>query len=206
MKWSLCHSPEWLLNTCLTIIGSFLVGKQWKHWTCSWTENLKWTQEGELLHRNTKLYLYCWSENLEFLKKGKKWQVTWYLWLWGNELVTKTKYALHPLCLKIMIHFLCAFTFFYLAITLDVVKCFIWRVLSQMQSLLKLYSFWCTRVGLLLRQLSTDPTLSQYNVIVVDEVHERHIHGDFLLGVLRGLLQARADLKLVLMSATINIR
>lgn len=59
--------------------------------------------------------------------------------------------------------------------------------------------------GLLLRQLSTDPTLSQYNVIVVDEVHERHIHGDFLLGVLRGLLQARADLKLVLMSATINI-
>ena len=139
-------------------------------------------------------------------EKRKKWQVTWYLWLWGNELVTKTKYALHPLCLKIMIHFLCAFTFFYLAITLDVVKCFIWRVLSQMQSLLKLYSFWCTRVGLLLRQLSTDPTLSQYNVIVVDEVHERHIHGDFLLGVLRGLLQARADLKLVLMSATINIR
>lgn len=59
---------------------------------------------------------------------------------------------------------------------------------------------------MLLRQLSTDPTLSQYSVIVVDEVHERHIHGDFLLGVLRGLLQARADLKLVLMSATINIR
>lgn len=61
-------------------------------------------------------------------------------------------------------------------------------------------------VGLLLRQLSSDPTLSHYSVIVVDEVHERHIHGDFLLGVLRGLLQARADLKLVLMSATINIR
>ena len=60
--------------------------------------------------------------------------------------------------------------------------------------------------GLLLRQLSTDPTLSQYSVVVVDEVHERHIHGDFLLGVLRGLVQARADLKLVLMSATINIR
>lgn len=59
--------------------------------------------------------------------------------------------------------------------------------------------------GLLLRQLSSDPTLSQYSVVVVDEVHERHIHGDFLLGLLRGLLQARADLKLVLMSATINI-
>lgn len=64
----------------------------------------------------------------------------------------------------------------------------------------------CPVAGLLLRQLSSDPALSQYGVIVVDEVHERHIHGDFLLGVLRGLLQARADLKLVLMSATINIR
>lgn len=44
-----------------------------------------------------------------------------------------------------------------------------------------------------------------YDVIVVDEVHERHINGDFLLGVLKCLLQKRKDLKLVLMSATINI-
>lgn len=40
----------------------------------------------------------------------------------------------------------------------------------------------------------------------MDEVHERHIHGDFLLGVLKGLLTRRTDLKLVLMSATINIQ
>eukprot|EP00795_Rhopilema_esculentum_P012353 gene12353-3006_t len=59
--------------------------------------------------------------------------------------------------------------------------------------------------GLLLRQLQTDPQLKQYSVIVVDEVHERHINGDFLLGVLRCLLEQRKDLKLVLMSATINI-
>ncbi|XP_022092525.1 probable ATP-dependent RNA helicase DHX34 [Acanthaster planci] len=59
--------------------------------------------------------------------------------------------------------------------------------------------------GLLLRQLSLDPTLQQYNVIILDEVHERHLHGDFLLGVLRCLLEQRQDLKLVLMSATINI-
>ncbi|XP_038065791.1 probable ATP-dependent RNA helicase DHX34 isoform X2 [Patiria miniata] len=59
--------------------------------------------------------------------------------------------------------------------------------------------------GLLLRQLSLDPTLQQYNVIILDEVHERHLHGDFLLGVLRCLLEQREDLKLVLMSATINI-
>lgn len=59
--------------------------------------------------------------------------------------------------------------------------------------------------GLLLRQFQSDPTLSMYNIVVVDEVHERHINGDFLLGVLKCLLQQRTDLKLVLMSATINI-
>ncbi|XP_034326251.2 probable ATP-dependent RNA helicase DHX34 [Magallana gigas] len=59
--------------------------------------------------------------------------------------------------------------------------------------------------GLLLRQMTSDALLSQYNVIVIDEVHERHIHTDFLLGVMKCLLQHRKDLKLVLMSATINI-
>ncbi|XP_078313868.1 putative ATP-dependent RNA helicase DHX34 isoform X2 [Crassostrea virginica] len=59
--------------------------------------------------------------------------------------------------------------------------------------------------GLLLRQMTSDPLLSQYNVIVIDEVHERHIHTDFLLGVMKCLLMHRKDLKLVLMSATINI-
>ena len=44
-----------------------------------------------------------------------------------------------------------------------------------------------------------------HSVIVLDEVHERHLFGDFLLGILRQLLTHRKDLKLVLMSATINI-
>ncbi|XP_063963631.1 probable ATP-dependent RNA helicase DHX34 isoform X2 [Lytechinus pictus] len=59
--------------------------------------------------------------------------------------------------------------------------------------------------GLLLRQLQLDPVLSQYHVLILDEVHERHLHGDFLLGVLRCMMEQRDDLKLVLMSATINI-
>ncbi|KAJ3354911.1 DEAH (Asp-Glu-Ala-His) box polypeptide 34 [Entophlyctis luteolus] len=58
--------------------------------------------------------------------------------------------------------------------------------------------------GLLLRQYAADPKLSTYNVVIVDEVHERHVTGDFLLGVLKRILSERPDLKVVLMSATIN--
>lgn len=47
--------------------------------------------------------------------------------------------------------------------------------------------------------------LAEYDVIVLDEVHERHLQGDFLLGIMKCLLYQRSDFKLVLMSATINI-
>lgn len=60
--------------------------------------------------------------------------------------------------------------------------------------------------GLLLRQIQQDATLPQYEVVIVDEVHERHLHCDFLLGVLRTLISLRSDLKIILMSATINIK
>ncbi|VBB34185.1 unnamed protein product, partial [Acanthocheilonema viteae] len=59
--------------------------------------------------------------------------------------------------------------------------------------------------GLLLRQLQSDPELNQYNVIILDEIHERNLSGDFLLGLLRNLVRRRDDLKLILMSATINL-
>ena len=67
------------------------------------------------------------------------------------------------------------------------------------------FLLWKSTPGLLLRQLQLDPVLSQYSVLILDEVHERHLHGDFLLGVLRCMMEQRDDLKLVLMSATINI-
>ena len=61
--------------------------------------------------------------------------------------------------------------------------------------------------GLLLRQVSTDPMLKNYNVIILDEVHERHLSCDFLLGVMKCLIhQRKTDLKVILMSATINIK
>lgn len=59
--------------------------------------------------------------------------------------------------------------------------------------------------GVLLRQIQTDPDLNQYDIIVVDEVHERHVFTDFLLGILKCLIRKRSNLKIILMSATINI-
>lgn len=59
--------------------------------------------------------------------------------------------------------------------------------------------------GVLLRQMVDDPSLQRYNVIILDEVHERNISGDLLVALLRSTCQRREDLKLILMSATINI-
>eukprot|EP01059_Diplonema_ambulator_P016596 TRINITY_DN2823_c0_g1_i2.p1 TRINITY_DN2823_c0_g1~~TRINITY_DN2823_c0_g1_i2.p1 ORF type:complete len:1205 (+),score=445.58 TRINITY_DN2823_c0_g1_i2:415-4029(+) len=62
----------------------------------------------------------------------------------------------------------------------------------------------CT-TGILLRYLHGDPTLSNITHIIIDEVHERTLHTDFLLQILRDLLFTRKDLRVILMSATIEI-
>lgn len=59
--------------------------------------------------------------------------------------------------------------------------------------------------GILLRQLQTDSALSDYDILVIDEVHERHLFTDFILGIIKCLITQRKDLKIILMSATINI-
>ncbi|KAH9486308.1 Putative DEAH-box ATP-dependent helicase [Psilocybe cubensis] len=61
----------------------------------------------------------------------------------------------------------------------------------------------CT-TGVVLRRLSTGDTLKDISHIVVDEVHERSMDGDFLLLELKELLKVHPTLKVVLMSATIN--
>lgn len=60
--------------------------------------------------------------------------------------------------------------------------------------------------GLLLAELAADPRLGAYDTLIIDEAHERSLNIDFLLGVLRGLLPARPDLKLIITSATIEPR
>lgn len=58
--------------------------------------------------------------------------------------------------------------------------------------------------SILLRRLQCDPDLASVSHVFVDEVHERDLNTDFLLIILKDLLQRRTNLKLVLMSATLN--
>ena len=58
--------------------------------------------------------------------------------------------------------------------------------------------------GILLAETQTDPLLSAYDTIIIDEAHERSLNIDFLLGYLRQLLPRRPDLKLIITSATID--
>ena len=58
--------------------------------------------------------------------------------------------------------------------------------------------------GILLNEIQEDPNLSQYSAIVIDEAHERSLNIDFILGHLRSLITRRADLKVIITSATID--
>lgn len=61
----------------------------------------------------------------------------------------------------------------------------------------------CTS-GILLRRLLSDRNLDGITHVFVDEIHERGMNEDFLLIVLKELLSRRPDLRLILMSATLN--
>ncbi|MDE2451004.1 MAG: ATP-dependent RNA helicase HrpA, partial [Gammaproteobacteria bacterium] len=58
--------------------------------------------------------------------------------------------------------------------------------------------------GILLQELESDPQLRRYDTLIIDEAHERTLNIDLLLGVLKRLLPRRADLRLIVTSATID--
>lgn len=63
-----------------------------------------------------------------------------------------------------------------------------------------------TTTGSLISRLTgNDPLLSEYNCIIIDEAHERTVQTDQLLLLIKKVCLKRSDLKVVIMSATIDL-
>ena len=58
--------------------------------------------------------------------------------------------------------------------------------------------------GTIVMRLMNDITLKDYNMVIIDEAHERRIQTDFILYLLKQTLKLRPDFKVIIMSATID--
>jgi ATP-dependent helicase HrpB len=58
--------------------------------------------------------------------------------------------------------------------------------------------------GILTARLQADPLLSDFNVVILDEFHERSIHADLALALVKQAADSRDDLAVVVMSATMD--
>ena len=59
--------------------------------------------------------------------------------------------------------------------------------------------------GILTRRFLSDPMLKGIDAVVLDEFHERHIEGDLALALLKRLQRLRPDLRIIVMSATLDV-
>ncbi|KAK6190741.1 hypothetical protein SNE40_002538 [Patella caerulea] len=58
----------------------------------------------------------------------------------------------------------------------------------------------------LLNECLKDPLLKKYSCVIIDEAHERSIYTDLLLGIVKKCLPQRNDLRVIISSATIDIK
>ncbi|MDE2294600.1 MAG: ATP-dependent RNA helicase HrpA [Gammaproteobacteria bacterium] len=59
--------------------------------------------------------------------------------------------------------------------------------------------------GVLLAELARDRELRHYDTLIIDEAHERSLNVDLLLGIAKRLLAVRADLRVIVTSATLDV-
>lgn len=58
--------------------------------------------------------------------------------------------------------------------------------------------------GILLREINSDKHLRGYDMVIIDEAHERSMNIDILLGYLKTILALRKDMRMIIMSATLS--
>ncbi|XP_044272686.1 ATP-dependent DNA/RNA helicase DHX36 [Tribolium madens] len=63
--------------------------------------------------------------------------------------------------------------------------------------------YFCT-TGVVLKMMESDASLSWVSHLILDEIHERDVMSDFILALIKKIKVKRSDLKIILMSATLN--
>lgn len=58
--------------------------------------------------------------------------------------------------------------------------------------------------GMLMREFMNEPDLESFSVMIIDEAHERSLHTDILLPIIKDVMNIRPEFKVIIASATID--
>ena len=58
--------------------------------------------------------------------------------------------------------------------------------------------------GKLVQEMLSDPLLSEYDLLIIDDCHDRSMYTDLIMGLLKKIRRKRENLKIVISSATLD--